>query len=1017
MKLKFKTQAYQTAAVQAVVDCFTGQPPASAAAVSYRLDPGKAKKGVEDLYAGAGFRNAELQISEADVLKNLQDVQRNQNLPISDALVKTKVSRFNLDVEMETGTGKTYCYIKTIFELNQRYGWSKFIIVVPSIAIREGVHKSLQITADHFVESYGKKARFFIYNSKQLHQLESFSSDAGINVMVINVQAFNATGKDNRRIYEELDDFQSRKPIDVISANQPILILDEPQKMEGGKTLDSLVNFKPLMVLRYSATHKTTHNKVHRLDALDAYNQKLVKKIAVRGISIKGLAGTNAYLYLQNIEISPKKPPVARVEFEQKLTGGKIKRIVRKLGKGDNLFDLSNGLDQYKGFVVSDINALTDTLSFTNGDELTVGDASGDVNEAALRRIQIRETIKAHFDKEQALFAQGIKVLSLFFIDEVAKYRDYSQADEKGEYARIFEEEYNQYLDEVLELEETPYIKYLKGITAEQTHNGYFSIDKKSKRLVDPDTEKRGENAGLSNDVDAYDLILKDKERLLSFAEPTRFIFSHSALREGWDNPNVFVICTLKHSDNTVSRRQEVGRGLRLCVNQQGERMDAPATVHDINLLTVVASESYKDFVTALQKDMSESLSSRPRKADEAYFSGKVLKTADGEVIITPQMAKQIYKYLLKNDYTDDSDRISNAYHQAKQAGTLAELPAELKGHAEQVFALVDSVFSEKQLPDVGDDRKAKQLTPNDNFNKQEFKALWNRINHKATYTVDFDSAELVSKAIEAINHKDGGLRVTPLQYTIQRGEQSDQISFDEMKAGDGFRVAETKVEKYSQSIRSMVTYDLIGKIAEGTVLTRRTVAKITQGINVAVFAQFKTNPESFIAEAIRLINEQKATVIIEHLAYNPIEGEYGLDIFTADKTLQDFSKAGDKLQRHIYDYVLTDSNVERQFVKELDTSSDVVVYAKLPKGFLIPTPVGDYNPDWAISFKEGGIKHIYFVAETKGSMSSMDLRPLEAKKIECARKFFADMNKRFAPENVRYDVVNSYGKLMEVVK
>lgn len=1017
MKLKFKTQAYQTAAVQAVVDCFTGQPPASAAAVSYRLDPGKAKKGVEDLYAGAGFRNAELQISEADVLKNLQDVQRNQNLPISDALVKTKVSRFNLDVEMETGTGKTYCYIKTIFELNQRYGWSKFIIVVPSIAIREGVHKSLQITADHFLESYGKKARFFIYNSKQLHQLESFSSDAGINVMVINVQAFNATGKDNRRIYEELDDFQSRKPIDVISANQPILILDEPQKLEGGKTLDSLVNFKPLMVLRYSATHKTTHNKVHRLDALDAYNQKLVKKIAVRGISIKGLAGTNAYLYLQNIEISPKKPPVARVEFEQKLTGGKIKRIVRKLGKGDNLFDLSNGLDQYKGFVVSDINALTDTLSFTNGDELTVGDASGDVNEAALRRIQIRETIKAHFDKEQALFAQGIKVLSLFFIDEVAKYRDYSQADEKGEYARIFEEEYNQYLDEVLELEETPYIKYLKGITAEQTHNGYFSIDKKSKRQIDSDMEKRGENAGLSNDVDAYDLILKDKERLLSFNESTRFIFSHSALREGWDNPNVFVICTLKHSDNTVSRRQEVGRGLRLCVNQQGERMDAPATVHDINLLTVVASESYKDFVTALQKDMSESLSSRPRKADEAYFSGKVLKTADGEVIITPQMAKQIYKYLLKNDYTDDSDRISDAYHQAKQAGTLAELPAELKGHAEQVFALVDSVFSEKQLPDVGDDRKAKQLTPNDNFNKQEFKALWNRINHKAAYTVDFDSAELVSKAIEAINHKDGGLRVTPLQYTIQRGEQSDQISFDEMKAGDGFRVEETKVEKYSQSIRSMVTYDLVGKIAEGTMLTRRTVAKIIQGINVAVFAQFKTNPESFIAEAIRLINEQKATAIIEHLAYNPIEGEYGLDIFTADKTLQDFSKAGGKLQRHIYDYVLTDSNVERQFVKELDTSSDVVVYAKLPKGFLIPTPMGDYNPDWAISFKEGGIKHIYFVAETKGSMSSMDLRPLEAKKIECARKFFADMNKRFAPENVRYDVVNSFGKLMEVVK
>ncbi len=1017
MKLKFKTQAYQTAAVQAVADCFKGQPPASKEAASYRPDPGKARKGVEDLYAGAGFRNAELQISEADVLENIQAVQRGQNLPVSEALVKTKVSRFNLDVEMETGTGKTYVYIKTIFELNQRYGWSKFIIVVPSIAIREGVYKSLQITADHFLESYGKKARFFIYNSKQLHQLESFSSDSGINVMVINVQAFNATGKDNRRIYEELDDFQSRKPIDVISANQPILILDEPQKMEGGKTLDSLVNFKPLMVLRYSATHKTTHNKVHRLDALDAYNQKLVKKIAVRGISVKGLAGTNAYLYLQSIEISPKKPPVARIEFEQKLTGGRIKRIVRKLGKGDNLFELSNELDQYKGFVVSDINAISDTLSFTNGVELSVGDASGDVNEAALRRIQIRETIKAHFDKEQALFAQGIKVLSLFFIDEVAKYRDYAQADEKGEYARIFEEEYNEYLNEVLELEETPYTRNLKGIATEKTHNGYFSIDKKSKRLTDPEIVKRGENAGLSDDVDAYDLILKDKEKLLSFDEPTRFIFSHSALREGWDNPNVFVICTLKHSDNTVSRRQEVGRGLRLAVNQHGERMDHPATVHDINVLTVVASESYKDFVAALQKDISESLSSRPRKADEDYFTGKVLKTATGDVTVTPQMAKQIYKFLLKNDYTDDNDRISDFYHQAKQEGALAELPAELKEYAEQVFALVDSVFSDRQLPEVGDGRKPKKNPLNDNFNKQEFKELWNRINRKAAYSVAFDSDELVKKAVAAINAKDAGLRVTPLQYTVERGQQVDEISFDAMKSGDGFRVGETRTEKYKQSVQSAVRYDLIGKIAEGTQLTRRTVTAILKAINVAVFAQFKTNPESFIAEAIRFINEQKATVIIEHLAYNPIDDSYGLDIFTDGQTKQDFSKAGDKLRHHIYDYVVTDSNVERQFVQELDVSSDVVVYAKLPKGFFIPTPIGNYNPDWAISFKAGAVKHIYFVAETKGSMSSMALRPIEDKKIECARKFFTEMNERFAAENVRYDVVDSYGKLMEVVK
>ena len=1026
MKLKFKTQAYQTAAVQAVVDCFKGQPPASAEAISYRIDPGKAKEG-EGLFEEAGFKNVELKLTDIALLENITQIQHQQNLPQSAELVKTKVSRVNLDIEMETGTGKTYCYIKSIFELNKQYGWSKFIIVVPSIAIREGVAKSLEITAEHFLESYQKKVRFFIYNSKQLHHLESFSSDAGINVMVINVQAFNATGKDNRRIYEELDDFQTRRPIDVISANRPILILDEPQKMEGGKTLDSLVNFKPLMVLRYSATHKTTHNKIHRLDALDAYNQKLVKKIAVRGISVKGLAGTNAYLYLQSIEISTKKPPEARVEFEQKLKSGEIKRVLRKLTRGDNLFSdgFSNELDQYKGYVVADINANTDTLSFTNGVELFVGEADGDVNEAALRRIQIREAIKAHFDKEIVLFQQGIKVLTLFFIDEVAKYRDYSAADEKGDYARIFEEEYTQYLNEVLDLDETPYIKYLKDITVEKTHSGYFSIDKKTKRLADPDTEKRGENAGLSNDVDAYDLILKDKETLLSLPKLTddesmrnkknvRFIFSHSALREGWDNPNVFVICALKHSDNTISRRQEVGRGLRLSVNQNGDRMDHPAVVHDVNVLTVVASESYKDFVSALQRDISESLSARPKVADEAYFTGKVLKTATGNVEVTPQLAKQIYKYLLKNDYTDDTDRITGTYHEAKKDGTLAPLPSELQAHAEQVHQLIDSVFSDSRMFEISDDRRPKRNPLNSNFDKQEFKELWNRINRKAAYSVDFDSAELVTKAVTEL---DSSLRVTPLQYTIQTGEQAAQVTYDGLKGGDAFVLKTTETEKNIHSIHSAVKYDLIGKIAEGTQLTRRTTANILKGISVAVFAQFRTNPESFIAEAVRLINEQKATMIIEHLTYDPVEDKFDIDIFSAGQTKQDFSKAGDKLKRHIYDYVITDSGIERDFVKELDTCSEVVVYAKLPRGFLIPTPVGDYNPDWAVSFHEGSVKHVYFVAETKGSMSSMVLNEIEKTKIKCARKFFDEINRKYAPENVKYDVVNSFEKLMEIVK
>lgn len=1014
MKLKFKEQAYQLQAVDSLVDCFAGQPKRSG--ISYRIDPGIQVSEEPSPQQGSlisepdlpdtGFKNEDLALSEQQLLANIRQVQHRQNLPLSEGLAKDKKTGclLNLDIEMETGTGKTYCYIRSMFELHKRFGWSKFIIVVPSIAIREGVFKSLQITADHFLESYGKKARFFIYNSKQLHNLESFSSDAGINIMVINVQAFNARGRDNRRIYEELDDFQSRRPIDVIKANRPILILDEPQKMEGAKTLDSLKEFNPLFMVRYSATHKTEYNKIHRLDALDAFNQKLVKKIAVRGITVKGLTGTNAYLFLENIEVSAKHPPLARVEMEVKQNNG-IKRVERKLGRNDNLYDLSGGLDQYKGYVVADIDARIDSLSFTNGVELVAGDAIGNVDEATLRRIQIREAIKAHFDKEQVLFNHGVKVLSLFFIDEVAKYRQYDDSGEvPGDYARIFEEEYNQLLNEVQTLEDTPYNRYLKGIATGKTHNGYFSIDKKTKHLIDPATGKRSTE---TDDVDAYDLILRDKERLLSLQEPVRFIFSHSALREGWDNPNVFVICALKHSDNTISRRQEVGRGLRLSVNQLGERMDHPATVHQINQLTVVASESYKDFIGALQQDISDSLSARPRIADTDYFRGKSLSTPEGSVEVTDAMAKQIYRYLVKNDYTDDKDQITSTYHQARETGSFAELPHELQPYAEQILQLIDSVFSDVQLPSFEDDRKAKVNPLNANFERKEFQALWNKINRKAAYTVHFDTEELIEKSVKALN----GLVVERIQYLVEAGTQVDNANYDDLKEGKGFKVSDRKTETYKASVHSAVKYDLLGNLAGATQLTRATIAQMLQGMNNGVFAQYKHNPEDFIAKAATLINEQKATAIVEHIAYNPVEESHSSDIFTTEKPRSDFGQAYEA-QRHIYDYVFTDSEIERRFVEELDTSAEVVVYAKLPKSFFIPTPVGNYNPDWAIAFQQGEVKHVYFVAETKGSMSSLDLRAIESSKIECARKFFS----KITSDQVRYDVVDSYGKLRNLV-
>ena len=999
--------------------------------MTYRIDPGQ--RAQSSAFDEDGFRNADIALSEAQVLENIQTVQRSQNLPVATSLTEfttydnkgnrvpvkaaykkdaLAATRIHLDVEMETGTGKTYCYIKTIFEMNKRYGWSKFIIMVPSIAIREGVYKSLQITAEHFTESYGKKARFFIYNSKRLHELESFSSDAGINVMVMNIQAFNARGADNRRIYDELDDFQSRKPIDVIAANRPILILDEPQKMEGKATMEALPRFKPLMILRYSATHRTQHNRIHRLDALDAYNQKLVKKIAVRGIQTRGLAGTNAYLYLEGIDIS-RQAPVARIELEVKLKSGEIKRQLRRLQFRDDLFAESGELDQYRdGFTISQIDATADTVEFTNGLILKAGEASGDVSERDIRRIQIRETIKAHLDREKQLFAQGIKVLSLFFIDEVAKYRDYDQPDDQGEYARIFEEEYQLLKDEYLSelaIDNEAYRQYLDGIEPAATHNGYFSIDKKTNRLKDPAVGARSVD---SDDVDAYDLILKDKERLLSFQEPTRFIFSHSALREGWDNPNVFVMCMLKHSDNTISRRQEVGRGLRLSVGQHGDRMDNPAVVHTINVLTVIASESYKDFVAGLQQEISDTLSARPRQATAAFFTGKLMVTEEGPVTVSEDMASGIEYYLVQNGYVDRQKNILDKYHEAKDSGTVAELPDDLKPYADQVFDLIDSVFSDAQLPKIEDGRKPKTNPLNANFDKKEFQALWQRINRKAVYRVEFDSDELVRKCIAAL---DKSLRVTPLQYTVQKGIQQDGLTDEQLKKGDGFKVEETATE-YGDSIHSRVRYDLLGKVAENAQLTRQTAANILQGVQPAVFQQFRQNPEHFIAEASRLITEQKAAMVIERLAYDEVDERYDVDIFTANQTGQDFSRATQKLKNHVYDYAITDSEIERRFVAELDTSSEVVVYAKLPRGFLIPTPVGDYNPDWAISFRDGSVKHIYFVAETKGTMSSMKLREIEQKKIDCARKFFDEISQQVTEDKVKYDVVTDYAKLMDVV-
>ncbi|OAI40068.1 restriction endonuclease subunit R [Actinobacteria bacterium SCGC AG-212-D09] len=1014
MKLQFKIQPYQTAAVDSVVDCFAGQPRNEG--ISYLLDPGK--RAQHRLGEDAGVRNAALVLDGSRLLSNVQEVQREQNLTPSTSLVPSKAGKVNLDIEMETGTGKTYVYIKTIMELHKRYGWSKYIVVVPSIAIREGVMKTFDITSEHFQENYGTKPRAFIYNSSRLHELETFSSDAGVQAMIINIQAFNSTGKDNRRIYDVLDDFQSRRPIDVIAANRPIVIVDEPQKIGSPKAQESLANFHALFLLRYSATHKVEHNKVHRLDALDAYTQKLVKKIAVRGITVRGLAGSTAYLYLDAIEVKKGAKPVARVELEVQTQSG-IKRQVKRVEQGTNLHDLAAGIEAYKPegkpLIVTDIDANHDFIELSSGDIVTAGQLTADVTEDARRRIQIREVIRAHLEKERELFAQGVKVLSLFFIDEVVKYRDYEREDTLGEYGRVFEEEYvaavTDYLSE-LPFDAQEYRDHLEAIAVRGTHQGYFSIDKRTSHQIDGEVKKTGDERGQSTDVDAYDLILKNKERLLSFDEPMRFLFSHSALREGWDNPNVFTMGMLKKSDNTVSRRQEIGRGLRLAVNQQGERMDDPTTVHDVNELTVVTDESYTAFVDGLQKELSDALAGRPRKATEKFFTGKQITTEDGEVTLTQQQARSIYKYLLKNDYVNDDDTISEAYRTASAAGALADSGSpDLNALVAAAGPLITALDLDLPMPEDG--RKPKIIPVNENFEKREFTELWNRINHKAIYQVDFDSSELISRCVTAL---DSGLKVSALQYVVQVGRQKEEVQAEDVAAGAGFEVTAIVTQDETLTAFSQVKYDLIGEVAEKTQLTRRTVADILTKVKATTFAKFRQNPEEFITECARLVNEQKATAIVEHLVYEPLVDRYDTAVFTENQTKQDLSNAGDKLKRHIYDYVVTDSQTERKFVTELDSSEEVVVYAKLPRGFFIPTPLGHYNPDWAVAFKEGTVKHVYFVAETKGSLSSLQLRQVEKSKIECARKFFARLNELADAEQVTYDVVTSYGELRQLV-
>lgn len=1045
MKLQFKEQNFQIEAVAAIVKCFEGQ---SLKTNRFTLERSKQilKKTREiasdnayqssafegDVFEDIGYRNSAVQITDKQVLENIIAIQREQYLIENKNLDILKGANlgYNFTIEMETGTGKTYTYIRTMYELHEKYGWSKFMIVVPSIAIREGVFKTFEITQDHFQEIYGHKISPFIYNSSRPQDIETFASDSRISVMIINTQAFAARGADARRIHQELDQFGSRRPIDIIAQTNPIIIIDEPQSVgkEGSVTLKSMEEFNPLCTLRYSATHAEEYNKVYRLDALDAYNKKLVKKIQVKGINLKGSTGTTGYLYLEHISLSANKPPVAYLEYEKR-NGTGIKRVREKLEQGTDLYEISGNLPAYRNCLITEVNGYQNKIVI-NGLDIYPGDILNDKDELAFRRIQIRETILSHLQKEKFLFEKGIKVLSLFFIDSVEKYRKYDEMGEEvlGEYAQIFEEEYRNAVNDFLDLFQQDYtdyviatdaakvhkayapgnyLEYLNRDDADRVHNGYFSIDKKGKPV--DSTIKRGSDD--SDDVSAYDLIMKDKERLLSFEEPTRFIFSHSALKEGWDNPNVFQICALKNVDSgsQTRRRQEVGRGMRLCVDKKGIRQDFELVgeqVHDINVLTIIASESYEDFAKGLQTEIAKSLKDRPVKADTKFFLGKVLTNESGETIrLTDEEAKKLNKFLYKHDILDEDDKITPEGKELIEKNEVP-VPENLVAFASAVNKLLQSVYNGDGLTPE-DDRKTIPLTLNKNFAKKEFQELWKKISLKTVYEVKFDTDKLIEQSKIRIN---ADLHISDRKYEIKTGEMRE-VSKEDLKDGTAITVTKTDSKKLSTDLYTKVAYDIVGEIEALTNLKRSTVVAILKSIKEGQFYLLRKNPEEFIAKCAKLINETKASLIINNIAYHKTDESF--DATTVFTNAKNILRTDEILKKHIYDFLETDSKIEREFTKNLEQATEVIVYAKLPKGFYIATPVANYSPDWAIVLDTEKVKHIYFVAETKGSENLNDLRGIEQLKIHCAQEHF----KTISNGEVKFDVITTYSKLLEIAQ
>lgn len=972
MKLKFKSDLkYQNEAIKSVVDIFKGQTPMTSnftVLTGKSLNDGQLQMGVVQSSTGIGNK---LDVISDDILKNVQDIQMRNNLPRSE-----KLDSMNFTVEMETGTGKTYVYLKSIYELNKQYGFKKFVIVVPSVAIREGVDKSLQITKEHFNSIYdNESAEYFVYDSSKLEQVRNFATSNAIQIMIINIDAFRKGFVDPQKedkaniIHRRQDKLNGQRPIDLIKETNPIVIIDEPQSVDTTpKSKEAINSLNPMCTLRYSATHVDKYNMVYRLDAVDAYEQRLVKKIEV--LSVRSEESFNKP-YIKLIETKERK---AKIELDVQDKKGVVKRTTKMIKLGDDLFDISGEREIYRNYVVEDISwGLNDEYIIINGETIWLGDAIGDIDDDIIKRFQIRKTIEEHLEKENRLNKKGIKVLSLFFIDKVANYRDYSKDGViiPGKYATMFEEEY-----ENLIKQDRFKNNINRNISIGSTHNGYFAQDKKGKLK---DTK-----GNTQADEDVYSLIMKDKERLLDMSNPLRFIFSHSALREGWDNPNVFQICTLKDSAGTyIKRRQEIGRGLRLCVDQSGERVNDSS----VNTLTVMANESYAEFVNSLQKELQEDTGVRFGVIEKHSFAN--VKRYDNEkqeyIYLGYDKSEDVFNYLMDNSYIDKKGNIQDKLKKEIDALDMFDIGEKrftLENTDIQDFfrEIVDELNHRCSVYEIKDASKKQRVKLNKAvIDSEEFVALWEKINTKTIYSVNFDSDKLIENCVERISKMDK----IQAPRIISRKDKVDITR--ELGATSTLKTEDSEEEMYTTNYLP----DIITELQNKTNLTRKTVISILVGSKR--LDDFKRNPQKFIEEVVRIIRSELRVFVTNGIKYKKIDDYYSVETFnSSDETL--LAYLNDKViesSKSPYDYTVCDSNVELKFAKRFENDPRVKVYVKLPNWFKIDTPLGNYNPDWAVVIDKNGVEKLYFVIETKGKNDRDELRPEEKAKIECAEKHF----------------------------